>query len=114
MASYTKKEAQEWAWETLRGQWTTLITPFTPENKLDEQGMRDNIRRIRRLGTRGAGCTWGMGEFWSLTHQERLRIMDIVADEAGGQWPVGAHVTHTSAEEMIALAKHAEGAGFDL
>ena len=114
MASYTKKEAQDWAWETLRGQWTTLITPFTPDNKLDEQGMRENIRFVRQLGTKGAGCTWGMGEFWSLTHDERLRVMDIVADEAGGQWPVGAHVTHTSAEEMIALAKHAEDAGFDL
>ena len=114
MASYTKNEAQDWAWETLRGQWTTLITPFTPDNKLDEQGMRDNMRHIRRLGTKGAGCTWGMGEFWSLTHEERLRVMDVVADEAGGKWPVGAHVTHTSAEEMIALAKHAEGAGFDL
>ena len=114
MASYTKNEAQDWAWEALRGQWTTLITPFTPENKLDEPGMRDNIRRIRSLGTRGGGCTWGMGEFWSLTHEERLRVMDIVADEAAGQWPVGAHVTHTSAEEMIALAKYAEGTGFDL
>ena len=114
MPSYSKNEAQDWAWETLRGQWTTLITPFTADNKLDEQGMRDNIRHIRRLGTTGAGCTWGMGEFWSLTHEERLRVMDIVADEAGGKWPVGAHVTHTSAEEMIALAKHAEGAGFEL
>ncbi|PKB79144.1 MAG: hypothetical protein BZY88_15050 [SAR202 cluster bacterium Io17-Chloro-G9] len=114
MASYTKSEAQDWAWETLRGQWTTLITPFTADNKLDEEGMRRNIRHIRRLGTRGGGCTWGMGEFWSLTHDERLKVMDIVADEAGGQWPVGAHVTHTSAEEMIGLANHAEGAGFDL
>jgi len=114
MASYTKSEAQDWAWETLRGHWTTLITPFTADNKLDEEGMRRNIRHVRRLGTRGGGCTWGMGEFWSLTHEERLRVMDIVADEAGGQWPVGAHVTHTSAEEMIGLAHHAEGAGFDL
>ena len=114
MPSYSKNEAQDWAWETLRGQWTTLITPFTADNKLDEQGMRDNIRHIRRLGTTGAGCTWGMGEFWSLTHEERLKVMEIVADEAGGKWPVGAHVTHTSAEEMIALAKHAEGAGFEL
>ena len=114
MAGYKKDEAQEWAWETLRGQWTTLITPFTPEDQLDEEGLRHNIRHIRRLGTRGAGCTWGMGEFWSLTHDERVRVMDIVADEANGQWPIGAHVTHTSAPEMLALAGHAEAAGFDL
>jgi hypothetical protein len=114
MAHYKKHEAQEWAWENLRGQWTTLITPFTPENQIDEAGMRHNIRHIRRLGTRGGGCTWGMGEFWSLTHEERLRVMDIVADEAKGQWPVGAHVTHTSAPAMLALAKHAEAVGFDL
>ena len=69
MAHYKKHEAQEWAWETLRGQWTTLITPFTPDNQIDEAGMRHNIRHIRHLGTRGAGCTWGMGEFWSLTHE---------------------------------------------
>ena len=114
MARYQKHEAQEWAWETLRGQWTTLITPFTPNNRLDEDGLRHNIRHVRRLGTRGAGCTWGMGEFWSLTFDERTRVMDIVAEEANGQWPVGAHVTHTSAEDMLALAKHAEVQGFDL
>ncbi len=114
MAGYKKHEAQEWAWENLRGQWTTLITPFTPDNQIDEAGVRHNIRHIRRLGTRGGGCTWGMGEFWSLTHEERLRVMDIVADEAKGQWPVGAHVTHTSAPAMLALAKHAEAVGFDL
>jgi hypothetical protein len=114
MAHYKKHEAQEWARETLRGQWTTLITPFTPDNQIDEAGMRHNIRHIRRLGTRGAGCTWGMGEFWSLTHEERLRVMDVTASESGGHWPVGAHVTHTSAPAMLALAKHAEAVGFDL
>ncbi len=114
MARYQIDEAQDWAQETLRGQWTTLITPFTPDDRIDEAGMRHNIRRIRSLGTRGGGCTWGMGEFWSLTHDERLQVMDIVADEAKGQWPIGAHVTHTSAQEMLALARHAEAVGFDL
>ena len=114
MAKYLRSEAREWAAQTLRGQWTTLMTPFTPDDEVDEQGLRENIRRIRALGTRGAGCTWGMGEFWSLTREERLRVYDIVGDEAGGEWPIGAHVTHTSAKEMIALAQHAEGAGFDL
>lgn len=114
MAEYTKSEAQEWARETLRGQWTTLMTPFTSDGEVDEGALRGNIRRIRSLGTRGGGCTWAMGEFWSLTHDERTRVYDIVSDEASGQWPIAAHVTHTSAPEMISLARHAEGAGFDL
>ena len=108
MAKYTKGEASEWAGENLRGQWTTLMTPFTPDDELDEQGLRSNIRHIRELGTRGAGCTWGMGEFWSLTREERLRVYDIVSDEAAGGWPIAAHVTHTSAREMLTLAGHAE------
>ena len=119
MATYRKHEAQEWAWETLKGQWTTLITPFTPDNRFDREGMKRNIRHIRSLGTVGAGCAWGMGEFWSLTHEERLDVMDAVAEEAqsgngNGNWPIGAHVTHTSAPEMLSLAAHAEGRGYDL
>ena len=114
MARYNKHEAQEWARETLKGQWTTLMTPFTAEDYVDEEGLRRNIRHIRKLGTKGAGCTWGMGEFWSLTHGERVRIMDILADEANGQWLIGAHVTDTSAPEMISLARHAEDTGFDV
>ena len=114
MAHYKAHEAQDWAWQTLKGQWSTLITPFTAEGDLDEAGLRRNLRHVRSLGTRGAGCTWGMGEFWSLTHDERVRVMDVVAEEAAGRWPVAAHVTHTSARETVDLAKHAEDAGFDL
>ena len=114
MANYQKHEAQDWAKENLRGQWTTLVTPFTVDNKFDDAGMRRNIQHIRKLGTRGGGCTWGMGEFWSLTFDERLRVMETVADEADGKWLTAAHVTHTSAEDMVALAHHAESDGIDL
>ena len=114
MANYQKHEAQDWAAENLRGQWTTLVTPFTADNKFDDSGMRRNIQHIRKLGTRGGGCTWGMGEFWSLTFEERLRVMETVADEANGNWLTAAHVTHTSAEDMVALARHAESDGIDL
>ena len=114
MADYTKAEAPGWARENLRGQWSTLVTPFTEDDELDEEGLRANVRHIRALGTRGAGCTWGMGEFWALTREERLRVYDVVADEAGGSWPIAAHVSHTSVGEVRMLADHAEGAGFDL
>src|SRR5713226_3793862 len=103
MARYTKGEAQEWARENLRGQWTTLITPFTPQDTVDEDSLRHNIRHIRQLGVRGAGATWGMGEFWSLTLEERKRVYDIVSDETRGQSSIAAHVTHTSAQDMLDL-----------
>ena len=54
-----------------------------------------------------------MGEFWNLTHEERLDVIDTMAEEANGQWPIGAHVTHTSALEMLSRAAHAEGSGYD-
>ena len=114
MANYKKHEAQEWAWETLKGQWTTLITPFTPDDRIDIDGIKRNVRYVRSLGTTGAGCTWNMGEFWSLTYDERIQVMDAVAEEAAGSWPIGAHVTHTSASDMVSLAQHAEEKGFDL
>ena len=114
MASYTKDEAQEWAWDNLHGQWSTLVTPFTAEDTVDEAGLRHNIRYIQSLGVRGAGCGWGMGEFWSLTQAERLHVQDIVADESRDQWLIGSHVTDTSVPDMLELARHAEDIGFDL
>ena len=50
MAKYSKIESQEWANNTLKGQWSTLITPFTQDDVLDEMGLRHNIRHIRSLG----------------------------------------------------------------
>ncbi|MEE3247693.1 MAG: dihydrodipicolinate synthase family protein, partial [Chloroflexota bacterium] len=114
MASYKKHEAQDWAWETLKGQWTTLITPFTPDNQIDVDGMKRNVRHVRSLGTTGAGCTWNMGEFWSMSYGERTLVMDAVSEAAGGTWLIGSHVTSTNANEMVSLAQHAEATGFDL
>ena len=69
MATYGREEAQEWAWEALKGQWTTLITPFTDKDEIDEAGMRRNIRHIQKLGTRGAGMHMGNGGVLELDAQ---------------------------------------------
>ena len=114
MAEYVKSESKEWAREALRGQWSTLMTPFDENDSIDEKGLRHDIKHVKSLGTKGAGCTWGMGEFWTLTHEERVKVYDIVADEAGGDWPIAAHVSHTSQKEMYSLASHAENVGFDI
>jgi len=114
MAQYSKSDAKAWAREHLRNQWTTLITPFTPDDELDEAGLRKNIRHIQSLGTAGAGCSWNMGEFWALTREERQRLFEIVADESRDKWQIAAQVTHTSYKEAISLAHLAASLGYDL
>ena len=114
MAEYVKHEVMDWARENVRGHWTTVMTPFDEDDQIDEFALRHNIRHIRSLGTSGAGFSWNMGEFWSLTREERIQLFEIASDEANGEWPIAAQVTHTSVKEMLTLADSAEALGFDL
>ena len=110
---YSRGEEIEWARSSLVGHWSTLVTPFNSEDMIDQDGLIRNIERVRSLGTNGVGCTWGMGEFWSLTNLERRQVMEIVSDHADGML-TGAHITHTSVKEMIDFAAFAEHLGFDI
>ncbi|MBR49617.1 MAG: hypothetical protein CL734_05300 [Chloroflexi bacterium] len=114
MSKYSKNDAQDWANINVTGQWSTLMTPFTPEDDIDENGIRSDVRRLIDLGSQGAGCTWGMGEFWSLTTEERKQVYEIVSDESQGKLLTAAHVSHSSIKTVIDLATHAEDQNFDL
>jgi|TARA_B100001964_G_scaffold228008_1_gene278612 hypothetical protein len=114
LAEYSKNEAMDWARENLRGQWSTLMTPFTRDNRINEPGIRSDVKHIKTLGTKGIGCTWGMGEFWSLTEQERLKVYDVVADEGRDDWLIAAHITDTSLKNVNRFADYVESIGFDL
>ena len=113
MQNYTKNEAKEWARSFLIGQWSTLVTPFDQNGLIDEKGLRNNIEYIKSLGTNGAGCSWGMGEFWSLSTEERKTLMSIVKDQAK-DWPVAAHISHTSLSDIIQLIDHAKYLNYEL
>ncbi len=110
---YSKNDSKQWAREKLTGQWTTMVTPFTVDDELDEEGLRHNIDHVAGLGTKGMGFSWNMGEFWSLSKEERLRLMSIVPEMVRGRAHMAFQVTHTSAKEIVAMAKMAEGLGYD-
>tara|TARA_A100001037_G_scaffold298104_1_gene321267 strand:- start:13063 stop:14031 length:969 start_codon:yes stop_codon:yes gene_type:complete len=114
LAEYSKNEAMDWARENLRGQWSTLMTSFNEDNQINEPGIRADIKHIKSLGTKGIGCTWGMGEFWSLTEQERLKVYDVVSDEGRHDWLIAAHITDTSLKNVINFAGYVQSIGFDL
>jgi 4-hydroxy-tetrahydrodipicolinate synthase len=86
------------------GVGTALVTPFTRSGALDEAA-------VRRLGRRqiDAGihflCPCGTtGENPTLTDAERLRIIEILVDEAGGKVPILAGAGGYNTAEVIHLA----------
>jgi 4-hydroxy-tetrahydrodipicolinate synthase len=112
--NYRKAEAKEAARAQFRGVWAAIPTPFTAEDKLDEAGLRRNMRYYTEvLGVDGVFCTGTMGEFWALTKEERQRVVEIVVEEARGKCRVIAHTGHHSPNETVELTRHAQEAGAD-
>ncbi len=110
---YTRSEAKAWGRENLVGQWTTMVTPFTAEDEIDEKGLATNVEHVRALGTRGLGFSWNMGEFWSLTREERYHLMELVPRLVHGRSHIAFQVTDTCLKDVIAMAHRAEELGYD-
>jgi 4-hydroxy-tetrahydrodipicolinate synthase len=111
---YGRSDAKAWAREKMVGQWTTMVTPFTPEGELDEKGLAANVEHVLKLGTRGLGFSWNMGEFWSLTREERYRLMELVPQLVRGRALIAFQITDTCLKDVIAMGLRAEELGFDL
>jgi 4-hydroxy-tetrahydrodipicolinate synthase len=111
---YRKSEAKEAARAEFRGVWVAIPTPFTADGEVDEAGLRHNMRHLTDgLHVEGVFCTGVMGEFWSLTNDERKRCVEIVVEEARGKCLTIAHTAHSSARETVALTRHAQEVGAD-
>ncbi len=112
--NYRKSEAKEASRAQFRGIWAAITTPFTPDDRLDEAGLRRNMRYYTDgLGVDGIFCTGTMGEFWALTKEERNRAVEIVVEEARGKCKVIAHTGHHSPNETVDLTRHAQEVGAD-
>jgi 4-hydroxy-tetrahydrodipicolinate synthase len=112
--NYERSQAKDASRAHFRGIWAAITTPFTSTLEIDEAGLRQNMRYLTgTLHVDGVFCTGVMGEYWSLTKEERKRIIEIVVEEARGKCGVIAQTGSTSAHETIELTRHAENAGAD-
>jgi 4-hydroxy-tetrahydrodipicolinate synthase len=112
--NYAKSAAKEASRAAFRGVWAAITTPFTADLKLDEAGLRRNMRYVTgALRVDGVFCGGVIGEFWALTGAERRRVVEIVVEEARGKCGVMAHTGHHCAADAIELTQHAQDAGAD-
>ena len=74
--------------ERLHGVIPAIPTPFTTDGReVDEAALRRVVRHVVDGGVHGIMTTGGTGEFPHLSREERRRVTEIVASEAGGAAP---------------------------
>ncbi|MDQ0513389.1 dihydrodipicolinate synthase family protein [Ancylobacter amanitiformis] len=96
----------------LKGVLSAIVTPFTPDGEqIDEAALRNLIDWNIADGIDGFVPAGGTGEFSVLSHQERLRLVEIVVEQTAGRATVLAHTGATSSREAIAFSRHAEKVG---
>jgi 4-hydroxy-tetrahydrodipicolinate synthase len=62
---------------------TAMVTPFDGDGRLDEQGTVDLIRHLLEHGSDGVVMASTTGESSTLDDEEKLRLFDLAAAEAG-------------------------------
>ena len=111
---YRKQDAKEYAKTVLKGVWTALPTTFTANDQLDEAGNAANLEHfISKLNLDGHYCIGNVGEFWAMTNEERMRVVEINVETAKGRIPLIAGCHHQNPYEAVKLAQHAQSAGID-
>ncbi len=114
---YMRNEAKEYAHQNLRGVWAAAPTPFIDDRRLDEAGLRRNLRHwIGDLGVGGLFISGKQGEFFSMSVPERKRTFDLAVDETaslGSRSGTILSCSDQNIDTVIDLAQHAQAIGAD-
>jgi 4-hydroxy-tetrahydrodipicolinate synthase len=95
------------------GAYTAMVTPFDKKGKVDEDGLRENVKFQIRKGINGLVPVGSTGECSTLSYEEHNRVIEVVVDAAKGKVPVLAGTGSNSTWEALMLTKHAKEVGAD-
>ncbi|HXF28888.1 MAG TPA: dihydrodipicolinate synthase family protein, partial [Chlamydiales bacterium] len=98
---------------TLKGAFTALITPFTDDNQVDEEGLRELLRLQVAAKMDGIVLLGTTGESSSLSYEERDQVIQIAVEEVKGKLTLVVGCGTNSTQATVSMAKHAEALGAD-
>ena len=87
-----------------RGCGTALITPFASDGSLDEEVLRNLVRRQVTAGIHFLVPGGTTGESPTLAEEEHLRLVEVTLEEVGGRVPVVAGCGGYDTAKNISLA----------
>ena len=95
------------------GTYVAMVTPFTKDLEIDEEGFRSNINYLIDKGVNGLVGAGTTGESATVTHEEHQKIIDILVEEVDGRVEAVAGTGSNSTSEALSLTKYADDAGAD-
>jgi 4-hydroxy-tetrahydrodipicolinate synthase len=95
------------------GLGTALVTPFRGDGSIDETAVRRLARRQVEGGVHFVSPCGTTGEAPTLSHREKLRVVELVIDEVAGRVPVLPGAGGYDTREVIEQVRELEKIGAD-
>lgn len=95
------------------GAWTAIVTPLTPDLKVDWDGLKQNVEFQISEGISGVVPVGTTGESPTLNWDEHNDVIDTVLAQCRGRCGVIAGTGSNSTEETVESTRHAVASGAD-
>jgi 4-hydroxy-tetrahydrodipicolinate synthase len=95
----------------LEGLIPATIVPMTADAEIDEEQMRRYIRWVSEQGPVALAINADTGEGPHLTQREKVRVIEIVADELNGSMPIVAGLGGPFTRQAVENARDFKAAG---
>lgn len=95
----------------MKGSFVALITPFTEQGQIDILALRKLVNLQIQEKTDGIVCLGSTGEKFTLSHEEQLRVVDIILEEANDKIPVIVGTGTNNTAETITFTKIVQSMG---
>lgn len=96
----------------LHGVFPAMTTPFTRDERIDFDQLRQDAQRLERAGVDGLVPVGSTGESATLSHDEHVEVIETVVDSVTDV-PVIAGTGSNNTREAIELSRRAAVAGAD-
>lgn len=102
-----------WAHQNITGIWLVPQLPFRADESIDEPALAAVFEKSMELDATGVGSSMLM-EPWSLTHEERMRCVEVMVDTVAARRHTMVNITDHSIAETLRLGRHSLDRGVDL
>ena len=98
---------------TWKGVFPALVTPFTKDGAVDEAAFRAVIDQQLADGAHGIIANGSTGEWFSMSHEERVRQFHVAKEHVAGRVPLLAGTSAIGTDHAVQLTRDAKKIGCD-